>query len=113
MTVQWEKAKEFEEIIYEKANNIAKITMNRPEKHNAFTPLTVNEMIAAFTDARDDSSIGVIILTGAGDKAFCSGGDQSVRGHGGYVGEDEIPRLNVLDLRSEERRVGKECRFSL
>src|SRR5690625_3252694 len=98
MTIQWKKSGEFEEIIYEKSGGIAKITMNRPRVHNAFTPLTVNEMIRAFADARDDSSIGVIILTGAGDKAFCSGGDQSVRGHGGYAGSDEIPRLNVLDL---------------
>src|SRR5690625_6205141 len=81
--------------------------MNRPEKHNAFTPRTVNEMLAAFLDARDDSSIGVIILTGAGDKAFCSGGDQSVRGHGGYVGDDEIPRLNVLDLQRLIRTIPK------
>ena len=68
--------------------------MNRPEKHNAFTPLTVSEMIDAFADARDDSQVGVIILTGEGEKAFCSGGDQSVRGHGGYVGDDHIPRLS-------------------
>src|SRR5699024_1619915 len=122
-TVQWNKVKEFEEIIYEKhngiakvtinrlekrnaftpikineiikniykkQNGIAKVTINRPEKRNAFTPLTVNEMIEAFSDARDDSQIGVIILTGQGEKAFCSGGDQSVRGHGGYVGTDEV-----------------------
>lgn len=107
MTVQWKQAKKYEEIIYEKADGIAKITMNRPEKHNAFTPLTVQEMIDAFSDARDDSSIGVIILTGAGDKAFCSGGDQSVRGHGGYVGDDQIPRLNVLDLQRLIRTIPK------
>lgn len=107
MTVQWQKAGDYKEIIYEKYNGIAKITMNRPEKHNAFTPLTVNEMIDAFADARDDSSIGVIILTGAGDKAFCSGGDQSVRGHGGYVGSDNIPRLNVLDLQRLIRTIPK------
>src|SRR5699024_404367 len=77
------------------------------EKRNAFTPLTVNEMIEAFTDARDDSQIGVIILTGKGDKAFCSGGDQSVRGHGGYVGTDEVPRLNVLDLQRLIRTIPK------
>src|SRR5690625_6872905 len=76
MTIQWEQVREYKEIIYEKYNGIAKVTMNRPEKHNAFTPLTVNEMIDAFADARDDASIGVIILTGAGGKAFCSGGDQ-------------------------------------
>lgn len=107
MTVQWEKVKDYEEIIYEKYNGIAKVTINRPERHNAFTPLTNKEMIDAFTDARDDSSIGVIILTGAGDKAFCSGGDQSVRGHGGYVGTDEIPRLNVLDLQRLIRTIPK------
>jgi naphthoate synthase len=107
MTVQWEKVREYKEIIYEKYNGIAKVTMNRPEVHNAFTPLTVNEMIDAFADARDDSSIGVVILTGAGDKAFCSGGDQSVRGHGGYVGEDQVPRLNVLDLQRMIRTIPK------
>lgn len=107
MTVQWEKVRNYEEIIYEKSGGAAKITMNRPEKHNAFTPLTVNEMIDAFTDARDDSSIGVIVLTGAGDKAFCSGGDQSVRGHGGYVGDDHVPRLNVLDLQRLIRTIPK------
>lgn len=107
MTIQWEQVRTYEEIIYEKANGIAKVTMNRPEKHNAFTPLTVNEMIDAFADARDDSSIGVIILTGAGDKAFCSGGDQTVRGHGGYVGDDHVPRLNVLDLQRLIRTIPK------
>src|SRR5699024_6260591 len=107
MTVQWEQAGDYKEIIYEKYNGIAKVTMNRPEKRNAFTPRTVNEMIDAFADARDDSTVGVIILTGAGDKAFCSGGDQSVRGHGGYVGEDQVPRLNVLDLQRLIRAIPK------
>ena len=107
MTVQWEKVRDYEEIIYEKYNGVAKVTINRPEKRNAFTPLTVNELINAFADARDDSSVGVIILTGAGDEAFCSGGDQSVRGHGGYVGSDEIPRLNVLDLQRLIRTIPK------
>jgi len=107
MTVKWEKVRDYEEIIYEKYNGIAKVTINRPEKRNAFTPLTVNEMIDAFADARDDSSVGVIVLTGAGDKAFCSGGDQSVRGHGGYVGDDQIPRLNVLDLQRLIRTIPK------
>jgi naphthoate synthase len=98
----------FEEIIYEKADEgIAKITINRPEKRNAFTPLTVEEMKTAFNDARDDSSIGVIILTGQGEKAFCSGGDQSVRGVGGYVGTDQVPRLNVLDLQTQIRKLPK------
>src|SRR5699024_3175686 len=107
MTVQWEKVRDYEEIIYEKYNGIAKVTINRPEKRNAFTPLTVNEMIDAFADARDDSSIGVIILTGMGEKAFCSGGDQTVRGHGGYVGSDQVPRLNVLDLQRLIRAIPK------
>ncbi|MGY0693216.1 1,4-dihydroxy-2-naphthoyl-CoA synthase [Virgibacillus sp. FSP13] len=107
MTVQWEQAREYKEIVYEKYNGIAKVTMNRPRVHNAFTPLTVNEMIDAFADARDDSSIGVIILAGAGDKAFCSGGDQTVRGNGGYVGDDQIPRLNVLDLQRLMRTIPK------
>ena len=106
-TVTWNSAGEYEEIIYEKHNGVAKVTINRPEKRNAFTPLTVKEMLHAFTDARDDSQIGVIILTGQGDKAFCSGGDQSVRGHGGYVGSDEVPRLNVLDLQRLIRTIPK------
>lgn len=107
LTVEWVEAKKYEEIIYEKYNGIAKVTINRPEKRNAFTPLTVQEMIDAFSDARDDSDIGVIILTGKGEKAFCSGGDQSVRGHGGYVGTDQIPRLNVLDLQRLIRTIPK------
>src|SRR5690625_3602510 len=107
MTVEWKKARDYKEIIYEKYNGIAKVTINRPEKRNAFTPLTVNEMIDAFADARDDSSIGVILLAGTGDKAFCSGGDQSVRGHGGYVGDDQVPRLNVLDLQRLIRTIPK------
>src|SRR5690625_1210386 len=107
MTVEWKKVRDYEEIIYEKYKGIAKVTINRPEKRNAFTPLTVNEMIDAFADARDDSSIGVILLAGAGEKAFCSGGDQSVRGHGGYVGDDQVPRLNVLDLQRLIRTIPK------
>jgi naphthoate synthase len=98
----------FQEIIYEKAaEGIARITINRPEVRNAFTPRTVEEMKAAFADARDDASMGVIILTGQGDKAFCSGGDQSVRGVAGYVGSDQIPRLNVLDLQRQIRTLPK------
>lgn len=107
MSIQWEKVRDYQEIIYEKYDGIAKVTMNRPHKRNAFTPLTVNEMIDAFADARDDSEIGVIVLAGAGDKAFCSGGDQTVRGHGGYVGDDQIPRLNVLDLQRLIRTIPK------
>ena len=84
MTVEWVPGRKYDEIIYETYNGIAKITINRPHVHNAFTPKTVMEMIDAFAYARDDSNVGVIILTGAGDKAFCSGGDQKVRGHGGF-----------------------------
>lgn len=107
MTVQWETIREYEEILFTKYNGIAKVSINRPHVHNAFTPKTVAEMIDAFARARDDSSIGVIILTGEGGKAFCSGGDQKVRGHGGYVGDDEIPRLNVLDLQRLIRTIPK------
>lgn len=107
MTVEWKTVRTYDEILYEKYNGIAKVTINRPEVHNAFTPKTVHEMIDAFADARDDSDIGVIILTGAGDRAFCSGGDQTTRGHGGYVGEDQIPRLNVLDLQRLIRVIPK------
>lgn len=104
---EWTAIKEYSEILFERTGKIAKITMNRPQKHNAFTPVTVAEMIDAFSLARDDESIGVIILTGAGDKAFSSGGDQSVRGNGGYVGPDEIARLNVLDLQRLIRVIPK------
>jgi naphthoate synthase len=98
----------FEDIIYEKSDDgIAKITINRPEVHNAFRPHTVNEMGKAFDDARDDSAVGVVVLTGAGDKAFCSGGDQRVRANGGYVGADGIARLNVLDLQRRIRTLPK------
>ncbi len=96
--MEWVNERNYEDILYETYNGIAKITINRPEVRNAFRPLTVNELIDAFSYARDDSSIGVIVLAGAGDDAFCSGGDQKVRGHGGYVGDDQVPRLNVLDL---------------
>jgi len=98
----------YEDITYEvSSEGIAKIAINRPEVHNAFRPRTVAELIRAFDDARDDSSIGVVILTGAGNEAFCSGGDQRVRGHGGYVGADGVPRLNVLDLQMRIRYLPK------
>ncbi|MBR2679821.1 MAG: 1,4-dihydroxy-2-naphthoyl-CoA synthase [Exiguobacterium sp.] len=103
----WTSVRTYEDIKYETWNGIAKITINRPEVRNAFRPLTVNELIDAFARARDDKEVGVIILTGEGEKAFCSGGDQKVRGHGGYVGEDEIPRLNVLDLQRLIRVIPK------
>jgi naphthoate synthase len=98
----------FTDIKYEKtADGIAKITINRPEVRNAFRPLTVKELSRAFDDARDDADIGVVILCGEGPDAFCSGGDQRVRGHGGYVGDDGIPRLNVLDLQRQIRTLPK------
>lgn len=98
-----------EDVKYEKAEGegIAKVTISRPHRRNAFRPRTVQEMSWCFADARDDPSVGVIILTGEGSEAFCSGGDQDVRGQGGYVGSDGIPRLNVLDLQVQIRRLPK------
>lgn len=107
-SVIWDAQPGYEDIIYEKSpEGIAKITINRPEVRNAFRPATIKEMQRAFEDVREDGSIGVAILTGAGDKAFCSGGDQSVRQPGGYAGEDGIPRLNVLDLQRQIRTLPK------
>ncbi len=103
----WKKAAEYEDIIYEKMDGIAKITINRPEVRNAFRPLTVTEMQKAFLDIQNDPEIGVVILTGAGDLAFCSGGDQRIRGDQGYVGDDGVPRLNVLDLQRQIRTLPK------
>lgn len=105
--VNWTTIKEYDEILFEKNDKIAKITINRPWVHNAFTPKTVAEMIEAFSICRDRSDIGVIILTGAGDLAFCSGGDQKVRGNGGYIDENQVPRLNVLDLQRLIRVIPK------
>ena len=105
---EWHKAGEFTDIVYEKCSDgIAKITINRPLVHNAFRPQTVMEMSRALNDARNDAYVGVIILTGMGENAFCSGGDQKVRGTGGYVGDDGTPRLNVLDLQREIRTCPK------
>ncbi|MCQ2559665.1 MAG: 1,4-dihydroxy-2-naphthoyl-CoA synthase [Clostridia bacterium] len=103
----------YQDVIYATCQGIAKITINRPEVRNAFRPRTIMELIDAFTLAREDSQIGVVILTGANHgqgmekEAFCSGGDQKVRGNGGYVGEDNIPRLNVLDLQHLIRIIPK------
>jgi naphthoate synthase len=105
--IEWTPIKEFQEIIFSQHGGIAKISINRPQVHNAFTPLTVQEMIEAMDICRNRTDIGVIILTGEGGKAFCSGGDQSVRGHGGYVGADTVPRLNVLDLQKMIRSIPK------
>jgi naphthoate synthase len=103
----WKPIKTYREILFHQYDGIARISINRPQVHNAFTPLTVQEMIDAMSYCREDASIRVVILTGEGGKAFCSGGDQSVRGHGGYVGEDTVPRLNVLDLQKMIRSIPK------
>ena len=103
----WKPAGIFEDIRYEKAEGIAKITINRPERRNAFRPLTVEEMRRALQEARDDSSIGVIILTGEGEHAFCSGGDQKIRGDAGYADNHGVERLNVLDFQREIRNCPK------
>lgn len=106
--LDWQSAGDYSDILYEKAGGIAKITINRPEVRNAFRPLTVQEMIRALDDARDDTSVGVIILTGAGDMAFCSGGDQRIRGDAGYKDDDKhVERLNVLDFQKDIRACPK------
>ncbi len=107
MPVAWQKVRDYKDIIYEKAEGIAKVTINRPEVRNAFRPATLFEMQDAFTDARDDGGVGLVVLTGVGTEAFCSGGDQRVRGEGGYVGEDGVPRLNALDLQRQIRTLPK------
>lgn len=104
----WQTIRTFKDILFERTDDgIAKITINRPHRRNAFTPLTVREMIEAFLICREDASIGVVVLTGAGDKAFCSGGDQRVRGDQGYVDDGGVPRLNVLDLQKLIRGLPK------
>jgi naphthoate synthase len=105
--ITWQPAGKFEDILYDKAEGIAKLTINRPEVRNAFRPTTLLELARALDDAREDPSIGVVILTGAGDLAFCSGGDQRIRGDQGYVGVDGVPRLNVLDLQKQIRSCPK------
>ena len=111
MAIQWQSIKTFKDIKYERgleqADGINKITINRPKVHNAFRPSTVFELKEAFTLAREDQVCGVIILTGEGGKAFCSGGDQSVRGDAGYVGDDGVPRLNILDVQKQIRYMPK------
>ncbi|MAT59301.1 MAG: 1,4-dihydroxy-2-naphthoyl-CoA synthase [Ignavibacteriae bacterium] len=112
MNYNWIKAKDYKDIVYEKLDGIARITINRPEVRNAFRPETVLEMFDAFNDAREDSNVGVILLTGAGPAkdgkyAFCSGGDQKIRGDQGYVGGDGVPRLNILDVQKQIRSIPK------
>ncbi len=110
--IEWQSVGSYTDIFYAKASGMAKITINRPHKRNAFRPQTVVELYDAFADAREDTSIGVVLFTGAGPHsdgkyAFCAGGDQSVRGHGGYVDEAGMPRLNVLDLQRLIRSMPK------
>lgn len=106
--MKWEKTKNYSDIIYEKAEGIGKITINRPEVRNAFRPLTVDEMMDALDEARFDNEVGVVILTGYGDKAFCSGGDQRIRGESGYQDEKKkVNRLNVLDFQKQIRACPK------
>ncbi|MBF1434186.1 MAG: 1,4-dihydroxy-2-naphthoyl-CoA synthase [Prevotella nanceiensis] len=109
MNRQWTPIKgfDFKEILFESFEGIAKITINRPRYRNAFTPLTTWEMSQAFAYCREASDISVVILTGAGDKAFCSGGDMNVKGRGGYIGNDGVPRLNVLDVQKQIRSLPK------
>ena len=103
----WTTIKEYEDIRFEFFEGIAKITICRPQVYNAFRPETNIEMIDAMDIARERNDVGVVVLTGEGDKAFCSGGDQNVKGIGGYVGEDGVPRLNVLDLHKRIRSLPK------
>jgi naphthoate synthase len=112
MPNDWKSAGKFQDILYHKSGGIAKITINRPEKRNAFRPQTVKEIHEALLDAREDQKIGVVLLTGAGPAkdgkyAFCAGGDQSVRGHGGYIDEAGVPRLNVLEVQKLIRSMPK------
>ncbi|MEX0834327.1 MAG: 1,4-dihydroxy-2-naphthoyl-CoA synthase [Actinomycetota bacterium] len=103
----WTSSGDFEDVSYETAGGIARITIDRPEVRNAFRPQTLFELSEAFERARNDSEIGTVILTGSGTEAFCSGGDQRIRGEAGYVDEEGTPRLNVLDLQVQIRRLPK------
>jgi naphthoate synthase len=104
----WNVLKEFKDIRLQcTSDGIAKITINRPEVRNAFRPQTVTELQEALSICRENQDVGVVILTGEGDKAFCSGGDQKVRGHAGYVGSDGVPRLNILDVQKQIRSMPK------
>ena len=110
--ISWQSAGEYADILYEKGDGLAKITINRPQRRNAFRPQTLAELRDAFTRARDDLEVGAIIFTGAGEDAFCSGGDQQIRGDDGYIGEDEVAqqgvgRLDVGDLHVQIRRLPK------
>ena len=104
----WTEIENFEDIRYERTDDgVARITINRPEVRNAFRPQTVKEMLVAFERAHEDAEVGVVILRGEGDLAFCSGGDQKVRDHAGYVGGDGVPRLNILEVQKKIRTIPK------
>ena len=107
IAVTWKTLKDFQDILFVYHEGVAKISINRPEVHNAFRPRTVFELSAAFELARQNSDVGVVILTGEGGNAFCSGGDQKVRDVGGYVGADGVPRLNILDVQKQIRSIPK------
>ncbi len=107
MKRDWKTIKKYEDILFDYYEGIAKITINRPQVYNAFRPKTNDEILDALEIAHKEQNIDVIILTGAGDKAFCSGGDQNVKGKGGYIGEDGVPRLNVLDVHKKIRSIPK------
>ncbi|MGH9021202.1 MAG: 1,4-dihydroxy-2-naphthoyl-CoA synthase [Acidimicrobiales bacterium] len=109
---EWRREGDYRDVIYESAEGIARLTINRPERRNAFRPQTLFELAHAFERARDDTTVGAIVLTGAGPDAFCSGGDQAIRGDDGYLGDDDVARqgvgrLNVLDLQVQIRRLPK------
>jgi naphthoate synthase len=105
--IDWQSVKDYHDITFRKAEGIARIAINRPEVRNAFRPQTLKELLEAFRLAHEDPEIGVVILTGEGGQAFCSGGDQRVRGSQGYVGSDGVPRLNVLELQKVIRSMPK------
>jgi len=107
MKREWKTIQKFEEILFDFYNGIAKITINRPRYYNAFTPTTTQEMSEALRICRERPEISVVVLTGAGDKAFSSGGDQNVKGRGGYIGRDGVPRLSVLDVQKQIRSLPK------
>ena len=107
MARNWKTIKDYTDITYEFCEGVAKITINRPDVYNAFRPQTVMDMLEAMDHARESQEVGVVVLTGVGDKAFCSGGDQNVKGIGGYVDDNGVPRLNVLDLHKKIRSLPK------
>ena len=106
MKASWKEIKKYEDINFEIYNGVAKVTINRPKVYNAFRPETNIEMLDAFEICRERNDIDIVVITGIGDKAFCSGGDQNVKGTGGYIGDDGVPRLNVLDL---HKRISGIC----